>query len=376
MSEVVEPFNFVIGNVLGLDALEYHLGLSRGEITKFTDIMTTPLHRDMINLFKAKSWALLPTLDVIKTIWDLFNYNQSLSTTTLARRMFTQDLPEKPVKPYQYELLPVCTPDKLPIYIRDKRHDYIYSDLPRIETSIHPCFVIKSLCQYVAWGNLDYAPNSLIANPHWRRLVSETGLTSSLPINLSWLHGTWTDYPERPAVAARPDPVPIVASSNEVNIEDDGYTTDEPRNLYDPRGRFVLQAMDTYMAKHDKRLEVEEAEREAQHTPPVAEQAIHSDSSLESINSTDVQPPTTVPPRRSQRVKPTNVVQPALASKKRARAAVSSSASSSSARSIDESPSKRQRSIKKDAVKKQDDSTAPPPPAVRRSARTRKVVFR
>ncbi len=302
------------------------------------------------------------------------------------------------MKPYQYELLPVCTPDKLPIYIRDKRYDYPYSDLPRIETSIHPCFVIKSLCQYVAWGNLDYAPNSLIANPHWRRLVSETGLTSSLPINLSWLHGTWNDYPERPAVAARPDPVPIVASSNEENTEDenDDYTTDEPRDLYDPRALLVLQAMDAYMAKHDQRIEVEEAEREAQRTPPVAEQAIHSDSSLESINSTDVQPPTTVPPRRSQRVKPTNVVQHALASKKRARAAVSSSASSSSASSIDESPSKRQRSTKKEAPKKKSsarsspagdaytsplppsghDSTAPPPPVVRRSARRRKVVSR
>ncbi len=294
------------------------------------------------------------------------------------------------MNPYQYELLPVCTPDKLPIYIRDKRYDYPYSNLPRIETSIHPCFVIKSLCHYVAEGNLDYAPNSLIANRHWRRLISEIGITSSLAINLSWLHGTWNDYPERPAVAARPDPVPILASSNEENTEDenDGYTTDEPRDLYDPRALYVLQAMDAYMAKHDKRIEVEQGEREAQRTPPVAEQSIRSDSS---VNSTDVQPPTTVPPRRSQRVKPTNVVQPALVSKKRARAAVSSPASS-----VDESLSKRQRSTKKEAPKKKssarsspagDAYTAPlppsghasiaqPPPAVRRSARTRKVVFR
>ncbi len=48
------------------------------------------VHRDMINLFKSNSWTLLPPLDVIKTMWDLFEYNQSLSTTTLARRMFTQ----------------------------------------------------------------------------------------------------------------------------------------------------------------------------------------------------------------------------------------------------------------------------------------------
>ncbi len=280
-------------------------------------------------------------------------------------------------KLYQYELLPICTADKLPIYIGEKRYDYPYNDLPRVETSIHPCFVFKSLCKYLVRGNLAYAPNSLTDDAQRRSRIGSIGITASLCVKLSWLHGTWEDFPDRPSVLARPDPVPKDAPPNQEQ-EDDAI--DEPRDLYDPRTLFVVDAMEKYMAKHNKRIEVEEAEKEAQHTPLVVEQRIPSDSSLESINSTDVQPPTTGPPRRSQRAKSTIVMQPTVASRKRARAAVSSSGSS-----IDESPSKRQRSNKQQAAKKKssarsspavDDSTAPPPPAVRRSTRTRKIVSR
>ncbi|KAF9021154.1 hypothetical protein BDZ89DRAFT_1163920 [Hymenopellis radicata] len=70
-------------------------GYVRGDISDYSSITTTKLHRDMIELFKSGSWALLPPLDVLQKIYDLYDHNQKLSTPTAARRLFTVTLPQK-----------------------------------------------------------------------------------------------------------------------------------------------------------------------------------------------------------------------------------------------------------------------------------------
>ncbi|KAF9007725.1 hypothetical protein BDZ89DRAFT_1144444 [Hymenopellis radicata] len=112
-SSTVEHFNFIAKDELGLDGLEYHLGLSRGDIVRYRNlpIMSTSLRADMVELMKTSSWALLPSTDILHKIQDLYEYNHGLSTSTDERKLFTDVLPEDV---YEYELMPVCTPDRLP----------------------------------------------------------------------------------------------------------------------------------------------------------------------------------------------------------------------------------------------------------------------
>ncbi|KAF8893751.1 hypothetical protein CPB85DRAFT_1440608 [Mucidula mucida] len=132
----LESFYF-LEDELELDGTEYHMGMSRGDISNYSSITTTKLHRDMIQLIRSGSWALLPSLDTLRKIRDLFAYNNKTSTSTVARKLFTATLPQKE---YEYEFLPVCSPAKLPIYVGKARHDYPYRNFPRVKTTIHPCF--------------------------------------------------------------------------------------------------------------------------------------------------------------------------------------------------------------------------------------------
>ncbi|KAF8904157.1 hypothetical protein CPB85DRAFT_1255486 [Mucidula mucida] len=222
-------------NELVLDGLEYHMGMSRG------------VHSNMIELFKSGSWGLLPPWDVLQKIYKLYNHNQKLSTPTSAGMLFTVVLPEKE---YEYELLPVCTANNLPIYIGEERHNHPYTNLPRVKSTIHPCFVIESAFNYTL-GDLDYAPNSLTDD-------------DSLRVNLLWLHGTWDDFKDRPVPVARPDPRPK-RKLPPVEVEDadsEGYASDQPHNLNDPRILKRRKGLQAYIAKHNRRYEDEENDEE------------------------------------------------------------------------------------------------------------------
>ncbi len=56
---------------------------------KHTDFISPLVHRDMIQLIRSDSWALLPSLDTLRKIRDLFAYNNKTSTSTVARKLFT-----------------------------------------------------------------------------------------------------------------------------------------------------------------------------------------------------------------------------------------------------------------------------------------------
>ncbi len=168
-----------------------------------------------------------------------------------------------PEKEYKYELLPVCTANNLPIYIGEERHNHPYPNLPRVKSTIHPCFVIESAFNYTL-GDLDYAPNSLTDNESLVGLISSIGIISSLCVNLLWLHGTWDDFKDRPVPVARPDPRPK-CKLPPVEVEDtdsEGYASDQPRNLNDPRILKRQKGLQVYIAKHNRRYEDEENDEE------------------------------------------------------------------------------------------------------------------
>ncbi|KAF9021152.1 hypothetical protein BDZ89DRAFT_1116103 [Hymenopellis radicata] len=341
----VESFNF-LERERGLDGLEYHMGMSRGGIEDCSSMTTTELHRDMIALFKSGSWALLPSLDHLQKIYDLYDHNHKLSTPTAARQLFTVTLPQQD---YEYELLPVRTPNKLPIYVGEVRHDYPYPNLPRVRTTIHPCFVLGSIFKYTL-GDLDYAPNSLANDDSREGLIYSIGIISSLCVNLSWLHGTFDDFLDRPVPTARPDPRPKPKLPPVDDADEEGYSTDQ-RDRNDPRILIRQRKMQAYMAKHNRRYEEEgeddegEGEGEGEDRRPQHRRTRSTSStSQESIDSSDAQPSTV---RRSKRLQSDTSAQSSVASKKRTRFATSSLKDS-----VSEPPSKQQRSTKRDAAKK------------------------
>ncbi|KAF9007779.1 hypothetical protein BDZ89DRAFT_1144398 [Hymenopellis radicata] len=150
------------------------------------------IHADMVELMKTSSWALLPPTDILHKIQDLYEYNHDLSTST---DVFTDVLPEDV---YDYELMPVCTPDRLPVHVSGRCYKYPYRNMPRIRSTAHPRFVLRALGRYRHQTiNFDYAPSPISTDRSVRALLSEIAITASSCVNLSWLHGTWFDFRER-----------------------------------------------------------------------------------------------------------------------------------------------------------------------------------
>ncbi|KAF9027345.1 hypothetical protein BDZ89DRAFT_1134297 [Hymenopellis radicata] len=94
----------------------------------------------MVELMKTSSWALLPPTDILHKIQDLYEYNHDLSTSTDERKLFTDVLPEDV---YDYELMPVCTPDRLPVHVSGRCYKYPDRNRPRIRSTVHACFVLR-----------------------------------------------------------------------------------------------------------------------------------------------------------------------------------------------------------------------------------------
>ncbi|KAF9024670.1 hypothetical protein BDZ89DRAFT_1114576 [Hymenopellis radicata] len=251
-SSTVENFNFIAKDELGLDGLEYHLGLSRGEIVRYRDlpIMCTSLRADMVELMKTRSWALLPSTRILHQILDLYKYNHNPSTATDQRKLFTDVLPEDV---YEYELMPVYTPDRL-------QCTFPLKNTTNIRIVIFPVSGRPSThaLSFVPSGDIDanplvlnYAPNPISKNPSLSALLSEIFVTATSCVNISWLHGTWFDFRERGVAVARHDPKPPARESPV--SEDEEIHTDEERDLEDPRLVLTRYKLLKYMATHNQR---------------------------------------------------------------------------------------------------------------------------
>ncbi|KAF8909502.1 hypothetical protein CPB85DRAFT_750452 [Mucidula mucida] len=319
----------------------------------------------MIQLIRSGSWALLPSLDTLRKICDLYAYNKKTSTSTVARKLFTAMLPQKE---YEYEFLPICSPAELPIYVGEARHDYPYRNFPRVKTTIHPCFVLGSIFTYDTLKHSNDTLNFLANDETRQRLVSDIIIMTAMCVNLSWLHGTWYDFPDRKIVSARPDPKPkpqlppiddaikrgtakqTLRYDEEDEDESEGYAIDEVRDTDNPRIHARRERLQAYMAKHNRRYQ-DEAEDEAQGEGSRAQRKRNpSDSPSEDT-------PTV---RRSKRVQSGASGQSEVASTKR----------KTSAPTRGRTPKHPARSSP--AL----DDTAASPPAARRSARTRKAISR
>ncbi len=129
----------------------------------------------------------------------------------------------------------MSTPERRPVHVAGKCYKYPYRNMPRIRSTVHPCFVLRLLGRYRHQPiNFDYAPSPISSDDSLRALLSDIAITASSCVSLSWLHGTWFDFRERGLVVAWRD------------------TKSKPggRELEDP---LVQDRLLEYMATHNTR---------------------------------------------------------------------------------------------------------------------------
>ncbi|KAF8868373.1 hypothetical protein CPB85DRAFT_1364589 [Mucidula mucida] len=143
-----ETYEFVNNTDL-LDEIEYCLGLERGGIIEYSDLLRAELRSDMVELLKEGQWALIPSRQDLQIMRDLFLDNHAKGTHN--RTKFTDAIPIKPF--YEYRFMGVEQPGKS-FHARSESYESPYSDFPVIRTTLHPCFVFPSLAHCVARGSL------------------------------------------------------------------------------------------------------------------------------------------------------------------------------------------------------------------------------
>ncbi|KAF9026303.1 hypothetical protein BDZ89DRAFT_1161302 [Hymenopellis radicata] len=258
ISSKLLDFDFIPRNgfsTSSLDGLEYTLGLERGGLDHYrnhTALMSAKLHSDMQAFYTEHVWALLPSTEILESLFDLFKHNREAHTPD-GRVLFTDHLP---AVEYTYQLLPPVprNAEQKPLYIVDRQYDPPYNNLPLVRANVHPAFVFCALKDYVMATfkvELDAAP--LIDTP-LRMLVYQIMGLIRRPIPVTWTNGTWGEYLHRglvpvkglPKQPRRKQPPPPV---------DDGYQTPEERDYKanDPRMLRRQTNVQKYMAENNER---------------------------------------------------------------------------------------------------------------------------
>ncbi|KAF8890230.1 hypothetical protein CPB85DRAFT_1459230 [Mucidula mucida] len=131
-----------------LDELEYCLGLERGDIHQYygKPLIQAELCSDMIDLLKEGQWALVPMREDLQAMSDLYKSNHANGTHN--RTKFTTVLPLKPF--YEYKFIGKTQPDGESFHACSQSYTFPYSDFPVIRATLHPCFVLPYLSNYVA----------------------------------------------------------------------------------------------------------------------------------------------------------------------------------------------------------------------------------
>ncbi|KAF8914465.1 hypothetical protein CPB85DRAFT_1433705 [Mucidula mucida] len=244
----IPPNGFATSN---LDGLEYTLGLERGDLDHYRDntaLMSTKLHSDMQEYYKAQVWALLPSTEILDSLCDLFIHNREAPAPD-GRVLFTDHLP---VADYTYQLLPPVPRNggQKPLYISKNRYDPPYENLPLIKANVHPAFVFCALKDYVTLTfNVKLDATPLIDTP-LRLLVYRMMGFIRHPIPVTWTHGTYKEFLHRGLITVKG--LPKKPRREQPTAIDD---TPEERDykLDDPRMGKRHNKMREYMEENNER---------------------------------------------------------------------------------------------------------------------------
>ncbi|KAF8909473.1 hypothetical protein CPB85DRAFT_1307643 [Mucidula mucida] len=252
-SSKLVDFDFLKG-CLEIDELEYALGLERGGLDSYRNnaaLMGAKVHSDMQEFRRQRAWALLPSTEILGSLFDLFTHNREALTPD-GRVLFTDHLP---VAEYTYQLLPPAPrkSEPKPVYIRGTRYDPPHTNLPLIRANVHPALAFCALMDYVmATYNASLGGCPLIDAP-LRTSINRLMRLLLLPVPITWIHGTWKEFQHRGiiAVTTRPKQPP----REETPPIDDRCKTPEERD-YKHDHPLVLKQQDKeqkYMREHNER---------------------------------------------------------------------------------------------------------------------------
>ncbi|KAL1734970.1 hypothetical protein EV714DRAFT_268241 [Schizophyllum commune] len=120
---------------------EYHWGMQKGELDLSSPLNHILLREDMVAALKDLEWTLMPTKEVLDTMYEMAEYNKIADVRS--RKHFLKELPEGE---YEYNIVPLYyLKHRTTLYAdlgdRVKAYRTPYKTLPRIRSRAHPFFV-------------------------------------------------------------------------------------------------------------------------------------------------------------------------------------------------------------------------------------------
>ncbi|KAL1660242.1 hypothetical protein GGF50DRAFT_130437 [Schizophyllum commune] len=124
-----------------IEHFEYHWGMQKGELDLSSPLNHILLREDMVAALKDLEWTLMPTKEVLDTMYKMAEYNKI--TDARSRKHFLKELPEGE---YEYNIVPLYyLKHRTTLYAdlggRVKAYRTPYKTLPRIRSRAHPFFV-------------------------------------------------------------------------------------------------------------------------------------------------------------------------------------------------------------------------------------------
>ncbi|KAF8909490.1 hypothetical protein CPB85DRAFT_1435691 [Mucidula mucida] len=243
-----------------LDEIEYSLGLDRGDIKKYysSDLLKAAVHSDMVQLFRRGQWTLVPPVETLQAMHDLFDANHVNGTHN--RTGFLDVIPEAE-EYYEYRFMGLKQPGNTVFHAAGQPYAFPYRDFPIVRTRLHPCFIFPSLVPCMNIG-------SLAGNDHLHLIGDNIHLagTTYLILNsifyLSFLGNTKArDFPERriPSVRRR-DPVrPLVAAPSHIKIDEEAEPTPPPVTSSVQKGKKTVVIRSPPPSSHTQSVPVTES---------------------------------------------------------------------------------------------------------------------
>ncbi|KAL1674759.1 hypothetical protein EV122DRAFT_281755 [Schizophyllum commune] len=123
-----------------IEHFEYHWGMQKGELDLSSSLNHIQLREDMVSALKNLEWTLMPTKEVLDTMYKMAEYNNA---DARLRKHFLKELPEAE---YEYNIVPLYyLKHRTTLYAdlggRVKAYRTPYKTLPRIRSRAHPFFV-------------------------------------------------------------------------------------------------------------------------------------------------------------------------------------------------------------------------------------------
>lgn len=186
----------------------------------------------MIPLYSEGRWALLPTMDTMASMCDLFSANSKCATkdrihfTTVCspyvlKWPLNNPRSHSPKRSIHFNSCPLSR-KATSLYlstVNGVAHTFPFTHSPVVKTTLHPCFVWKRCEDYLIDGHNDACPTTGLTELDRGNITVGTAVELKRAINILWFQATTREVSSpRSYAETRPDPTGIPESEGEKAI--------------------------------------------------------------------------------------------------------------------------------------------------------------